>query len=80
MTKPVIYTAPRCPHSEKLKAFLSELGIDYEEKCVLTNPELFAEIMEKTGQKGIPVLDSGTDLFVGFDKRTERRLKRALEV
>ncbi len=78
MAKAIIYTAPKCPHSEKLRNFLNESGIDYEDKCVLTNPEIFAEVFEKTQQKAIPVAVIGTDVYVGFDRRTERRMKRAL--
>lgn len=78
MAKATIYTAPKCPHSEKLRIFLKESGIDYDEKCVLTNPETFAEVVEKTQQKGIPVTVIGTDVYVGFDRRTERRMKRTM--
>ena len=78
MATATIYTAPKCPHSEKLKQFLDEQGVKYEEKCVLTNMELFEDIFEKTQQKGIPVTIVGGDVFVGFDRRTERRIKRTL--
>ncbi|MDF1540981.1 MAG: glutaredoxin domain-containing protein [Candidatus Thorarchaeota archaeon] len=78
MAKATIYTAPKCPHSEKLRTFLNESGIDYEDKCVLTNPETYEEVFEKTQQKGIPVAVIGSDVYVGFDRRTERRMKRAL--
>ncbi len=78
MEKAIIYTAPKCPHSKKLKDFLSDLGVNFEERCVLTNLETMNEVQEKTGQKGIPVTVVGSDVFVGFDRRTERRLKRTL--
>ena len=78
MAKATIYTAPKCPHSESLRKFLAEIGVEFEDKCVLTNPEVFSEIFEKTQQKGIPVTVIGTDVYVGFDRRTERRMKRAL--
>ncbi|MCK5150741.1 MAG: glutathione S-transferase N-terminal domain-containing protein [Candidatus Thorarchaeota archaeon] len=78
MVRAIIYTAPKCPHSQKLKEFLKETGIDFEEKCVLTNPETFEEVFKETQQKGIPVTIIGGDVFVGFDRRTERRIKRTL--
>lgn len=78
MAKTTIYTAPKCPHSEKLRNFLKEEGIEFEEKCVLTDSGLFTEIFEKTQQKGIPVSIIGSEVYVGFDRRTERRMKRAI--
>jgi glutaredoxin len=78
MATATIYTATKCPHSEKLKQFLDEQGVTYQEKCVLEDLSLFEMIFEKTQQKGIPITIIGNDVFVGFDRRTERKLKRTL--
>jgi glutaredoxin len=78
MATAVIYTAPECPHSKKLREFLKEKGVQYEEKCVLTNPETFEELAKISGHKAIPVAVVGEDVFVGFDRRVERRLGRRL--
>ncbi|MFW9889228.1 MAG: glutaredoxin family protein [Candidatus Thorarchaeota archaeon] len=79
MAKVTIYTAPDCPHSKTLKQFLSETGTEYEEKCILINPEILAELIEVSGQRAIPTTVVGEDVYVGFDRRTERRLRRKLE-
>ncbi|MFX1369167.1 MAG: glutaredoxin family protein [Promethearchaeota archaeon] len=76
----VIYTAPECPHSSKLKEFLKEAGVSAEEKCILTNPETAAELKKLSGQMAIPVASVDGEIFVGFDRRAERRLKRKLGV
>jgi glutaredoxin len=73
-----IYTAPQCPHSKKLKQYLDEEGISYEEKCILTDPETVEEIFELTKQKAVPVTVLGDDFFIGFDRRTQRRIKRKM--
>jgi glutaredoxin len=80
MTRAIVYTAPECPHSKNLKQFLTEIGVDFEEKCVLTSPEIFAELKEVSGQLAIPVLVIEGESFVGFDRRAERRIKRRLGV
>ena len=80
MTRATVYTAPECPHSKNLKQFLTEIGVDFEEKCVLTSPETFAELKEVSGQLAIPVLVIDGESFVGFDRRAERRIKRKLGV
>jgi len=80
MTKVAIYTAPECPHSKKLKEFLSGVDIEFEEKCILTSPEALEELISVSGQRAIPVTATEDEIFVGFDRRTERRLKRKLGV
>ena len=76
MTKAVVYTAPKCPHSLKLKDFLKEISIDFEEKSVFSKPETFDEILKATEQRAIPVVIIDGDAFVGFDRRTQRKIKR----
>ena len=79
MTKVVIYTAPECPHSKKLKEFLADIGAEVEEKCILADTETLAELIEVSAQRAIPTAVLRDDVFVGFDRRTERRLKRKME-
>lgn len=80
MTKAIVYTAPECPHSKKIKNFLLENNVDIEEKCVLTSADTFEELKKVTGQMAIPVTIIGEDVFIGYDRRTERKLKRKLGV
>lgn len=80
MARATIYTAPECPHSKRLKEFLSENNVDFEEKSVLASPKAFEEVKELTGQMAVPVLVVDDDHFVGFDRRAERRMKRKLGV
>ena len=80
MTKATVYTAPQCPHSEKIKTFLQENKVDIEEKCVLTSLETVEELKNVTGQLAVPATIIGDDVFIGFDRRTERKLKRKLGV
>ncbi|MBY8997985.1 MAG: glutaredoxin family protein [Candidatus Thorarchaeota archaeon] len=80
MVKAVVYTAPECPHSKKVKEFLSGNSVEIEEKCVFTSPETLQELKELSGQMAIPVTAIDGDFFSGFDRRTERRLKRKLGV
>jgi glutaredoxin len=80
MTTVVIYTAPECPHSKKLKEFLSGINMEFEEKCILTSPEMLEDLVKVSGQRAIPVTVVEDEIFVGFDRRTERRMKRKLGV
>jgi glutaredoxin len=80
MVKAVVYTAPKCPHSKKVKEFLSENNVEIEEKCILENPEILQELNELSGQMAVPVTTIEDEFFIGFDRRTERRIKRKLGV
>ena len=80
MPNTLIYTAPECPHSNTLKNFLREIGIDFEEKCILISPEICAELKELSGQISVPTTVIDGDVFIGHDRRTERRIKRKLGV
>lgn len=80
MPKVLVYTAPECPHSKRLKEFFSELGIEIVEKSVIDDPRARSEIQSLTGQMGVPVTLIDGDVFEGFDRRAERRIKRKLGV
>ena len=80
MPTTIIYTAPECPHSENMKKFLTDLEIEFEEKCVLTSPETAAELKARSGQISIPTTVIDGDVFIGHDRRSERRIKRKLGV
>jgi glutaredoxin len=80
MAKAVVYTAPKCPHSKKMKEFLVGISVEVEEKCVFETPDTLEELRELSGQMAIPVTKINGDIYVGFDRRTERRLKRKLGV
>lgn len=78
MVKGVIYTAPQCPHSKKMKKFLSDKGVVLEEKCVLTDSGSLAELITVSKQRAVPAAVIEGDVFVGFDPRIQRRLEKKL--
>ena len=63
-----VYSAPRCPWCQRAKDFLREHGVEFEDIDVLKDKRIGKEIAEKTGQLGIPVIEIGEELVVGFDR------------
>jgi glutaredoxin len=59
------------------KEFLKQNGIPFEEKNVGVDQEAAKEMMEKTGQMGVPVLDIDGEIIVGFDREA---ISRALGI
>ena len=69
MTQQVtIYTTPTCSWCQVVKDYLSKRGITYEEVDVAADVNRARELVEKTGQYGVPVLDIDGEMVVGFDR------------
>ena len=75
MPKITIYTTPTCVYCNMAKAFFKENKIDYSEKNVAVDSQAVEEMIKKSGQLGVPVIDVDGEIIVGFDKR---RLKELL--
>jgi len=71
----IVYSTPTCPWCIRAKQFLKENNIEFENFDVSANPIAADEMKTKTGQMGVPVLDIGGEIIVGFDKE---RIKLAL--
>lgn len=63
-----LYTTPTCPYCVTLKAFLKQNNVAFEEIDVLEDIKARDEIIEKTGQLGVPVVDIDGQIIIGFDK------------
>lgn len=62
-----IYTTLTCPWCVKAKQFLKKNKIKYAEKDVSSDQKAAQEMMKKSGQMGVPVLDINGKIIVGFD-------------
>lgn len=63
-----IYTTSVCPWCVKTKEYLKANGVSYEEVNVGASREAAKEMIDKTGQRGVPVLDIDGNIVIGFDK------------
>ncbi len=68
MKKVVIYTTPTCTYCKQTKDFFKENSISYEEYDVASDMDKRKEMVEKSGQMGVPVIFVDDQMFVGFDK------------
>ena len=73
-----IFTTPSCVWCAKTKEFLKDKKIKYVEVDVSSDQKAAHEMIEKSGQMGVPVIDIDGQIIVGFDKPAlERALKKA---
>ncbi len=64
----VIYSTPTCHFCVLAKTFFEENNIEYTNYDVQADPEKGKEMVERSGQMGVPVIFIGDDMIVGFDE------------
>jgi len=72
-----IYSTPTCHFCHMAKDYFKENNIEYTEYDVAADAEKRAEMMEKTGQMGVPVIIIGEDVLVGFQEAKIKELLAA---
>jgi len=68
MKKVTLYTTPSCQYCEQAKEYMKEHDIDYKYYDVSEDTDRRKEMIEKSGQMGVPVIELGDELMVGFDE------------
>jgi len=72
-----LYSINTCFYCELAKDFLRKHNINFEEINVEEDQEAIEKLVKKSGQTGVPVIEIGKEIIIGFDKE---RLKRALRL
>jgi len=63
-----VYSAGWCAFCHAAKDYLDKLGVKYTDKDVEMDVQNGLEAVNKSGQRGIPVLDIGGTIIIGFDR------------
>jgi glutaredoxin 3 len=63
-----VYSTSTCPYCTMAKDFLKEQNIEFESIDVGTDQEAAKEMVKKSGQMGVPVVEIDGEVIVGFDK------------
>ena len=69
-----IYSTPACHFCHTAKEFFAENDITYTDFDVAADPEKREEMIEMTGQMGVPVIKIGDEVVVGFDEGKVKEL------
>jgi len=70
-----VYSTPTCPWCIRVKQFLKENNVIFEDYDVGSDQSKADEMVKVSGQMGVPVIDIEGAIIVGFDKD---RIKQAL--
>jgi glutaredoxin-like YruB-family protein len=68
MPKVRIFSTPACPYCVSLKQYLKENNIEFEDINAAADPAARDEMIEKSGQMGVPVAEIDGEIVIGFDK------------
>ena len=74
-TPVIIYTTPTCVYCKMAKDFFKKNDIAYEEKDVAVDVAARETMLTKSGQMGVPVIEAGGKIIIGFD---QARIREAL--
>lgn len=61
-----VYTTPSCPYCHKLKDWLEEKDYEFEDFNVADDRDAAKEMIERTGQRGVPQTFIGDKEIIGF--------------
>ena len=69
-----VYSTPTCPWCKLTKQFLKDSKIAFKDIDVSTDQAAAKEMIQKSGQMGVPVIDIDGKLSIGFDKEALKKL------
>jgi glutaredoxin 3 len=69
-----VYSTPSCPYCVRVKQYLKDNAVNFEDVDVSMNEEAAGEMIKKSGQMGVPVIDIDGELIIGFDKEKINKL------
>ena len=75
MKNVVIYSTPTCHFCQLSKEFFKKNNVEYTDYDVATDAKKRQEMIEKSGQMGVPVIFIDDEMLIGFD---EAKLSQAL--
>lgn len=74
MTNVIVYSTTMCPWCHRVKDFLKEHKIKFKDIDVSADRKAAMEMIEKSGQTGVPVIDVDGTIVIGFNEPVLRDL------
>lgn len=70
----IIFSTPTCSFCNAAKNYLRQKGIRFKDVDVSKDPAAARDMVRRSGQQGVPVIDIGGKIVVGFDRPNIDRL------
>jgi glutaredoxin 3 len=70
-----VYSTPTCPWCAKTRDFFKKSHVKFQDIDVSRDAKAANEMVKKSGQMGVPVIDINGKIIIGFD---EEKIKKAI--
>lgn len=78
MSKIKVFSTPTCPYCHMLKDFLKDRKVEFEDIDVAADHDAAKQMVERSGQMGVPQIEINGKIIVGFDKPAiEKELEKS---
>ena len=71
-TKPqprvIVFSTPTCSFCNMAKQYFRQKGIKFKDVDVSRDPTAARDMVRRSGQQGVPVIDIGGRIVIGFDR------------
>jgi len=74
MAKVIVYSTPTCVYCKMAKEFFDQNKVEYTDRNVAEDEAARNEMVEKSGQMGVPVIVIDDEITVGFDQEKIKEL------
>lgn len=64
-----VYSTPTCSYCNAAKEFLELIGVPFQEVNVAADPVAAEQMVKKTGQRSVPVIDVNGTIIIGFNRQ-----------
>ena len=64
----IVYSTPTCPFCRQVKEYLKEKGVEFTDFNAAADAEARKEMVRKSSQMGVPVIDVDGTIVVGFNR------------
>lgn len=72
--KVIVFSTPTCTYCNMAKKYFKEKGIRFKDIDVSKDSAAARDMVRRSGQQGVPVIDIGGKIIVGFDKTKINKL------
>ncbi len=64
----ILFTTPSCSYCRTAKSYLRQRGVQFKDVDVSRDAAAARDMVRRSGQQGVPVIDIGGKIIVGFDR------------
>jgi glutaredoxin-like YruB-family protein len=64
----IVFSTPSCSYCNAAKRYFKQKGIKFKDVDVSRDSTAARDMLRRSGQSGVPVIDIGGKIVVGFDR------------